>query len=169
MPINHGSLIKIIMMRPGHLPVWPLLAVIILMAGCGGVGQKSPPDEVRAFFAAANEANYLGVMCLSPNQVDLSGYTHLIGVQYPPTQKVDVLSSPPSRRYQAFAVLESSIPYAAETYDPGLLEALKNKARAIGADAIIQHPCRQFQKDRQGGGRVQRFPFPYQERNFSPA
>jgi hypothetical protein len=55
---------------------------------------------------------------------------------------VDVLSSPPSRRYQAFAVLESSIPYAAETYDPGLLEALKKKARAIGADAIILcHPA----------------------------
>jgi hypothetical protein len=90
---------------------------------------------------AANEANYLGVMSMSPNQVDLSGYTHLMGIQYPPTQKVDVLSSPPSRRYQAFAVLESSIPFAAETYDPALLEGLKNKARAIGADAIILcHP-----------------------------
>jgi hypothetical protein len=130
------------MMRPGHFPVWPLLAVIILMAGCGGAGQKSPPAEVRAFFAAANEANYLGVMRLSPNQVDLSGYTHLMGIQYPPTQKVDVLNSPPSRRYQAFAVLESSVPDAAEAYDPGLLEALKNKARAIGADAIIlRHPA----------------------------
>jgi len=129
------------MMRPGHLPVLPLLTVIILMAGCGGVGRKSPPSEVRAFFVAANEANYLGVMSMSPNQVDLSGYTHLMGIQYPPTQKVDVLSSPPSRRYQAFAVLESSIPFAAETYDPALLEGLKNKARAIGADAIILcHP-----------------------------
>lgn len=119
----------------------PLLTVIILMAGCGGVGRKSPPSEVRAFFVAANEANYLGVMSMSPNQVDLSGYTHLMGIQYPPTQKVDVLSSPPSRRYQAFAVLESSIPFAAETYDPALLEGLKNKARAIGADAIILcHP-----------------------------
>ena len=113
----------------------------MLMAGCGGVGRKSPPSEVRAFFVAANEANYLGVMSMSPNQVDLSGYTHLMGIQYPPTQKVDVLSSPPSRRYQAFAVLESSIPFAAETYDPGLLEGLKNKARAIGADGIILcHP-----------------------------
>jgi hypothetical protein len=130
------------MMRSGHLPVWPLLVVIILMAGCGGAGQKSPPDEVRAFFAAANEANYLGVMSMSPNQVDLSGYTQLMGVQYPPTQKVDVLSSPPSRWYQAFAVLESSVPDTAETYDAGLLEALKNKARAIGADAIILcHPA----------------------------
>lgn len=130
------------MTRPGHLPVLPLLAVIILMAGCVGVGQQSSPDEVRAFFMAANEANYLGVMSMSPNQVDLSGYTHLMGIKYPPTQKVDVLSSPPSRRYQAFAVLESSIPYASETYDPALLEGLKNKARAIGADAIILcHPA----------------------------
>jgi len=124
-------------MRPNYLPVLPFLAVIILMAGCAGIAQKAPPDEVKAFFVAANEANYLGVQCLSPNQVDLSGYTHLMGVKYPPTQEVDVLSRPPSRPYQAFAVLEGSAPNTSETYEPSLLEGFKDKARAIGADALI--------------------------------
>jgi hypothetical protein len=128
-------------MRATYPPVLPFLAVIILAAGCAGIGQKAPPDEVKAFFVAANEANLLGVQCLSPNQVDLSGYTHLMGVKYPPTQEVDILDRPPSRPYQAFAVLESSAPYPSGTYDPGLLAGFKDKARAIGADAIILcHP-----------------------------
>jgi hypothetical protein len=123
------------MMRLNHLPVFLLLLGSMVLAGCATVGSKSPPDEVKAFFVAANEANFLGVQCMSPKSVDLSGYTHLMGVKYPPTQTVDVLNSPPARPYQAFAVLAS--PSASERYDANLLESLKNKAKAIGADAII--------------------------------
>ncbi len=125
------------MMRPRHLPVAISLAAMILTAGCAGIGQQSPSDEVKAFFVAANEANLLGVQCSSTKQLDLSGYAHLMGIKYPPTQSVEVLSSPPSRPYQAFAVLEASVRYPSETYDATLLEDFKNKAKAIGADAII--------------------------------
>jgi hypothetical protein len=123
-------------MRSRHLPVSLLLAAIFL-AGCAGGEPRSSSDEARAFFAAAQEANCSAVRGLSPNQVDLSGYTRFMGVKYPPTQKVDVLSCPPSRPYQAFAVLASPAPGAAETSDPNWLEGLKTQARALGADAII--------------------------------
>ncbi len=43
--------------------------------GCAGVDEKYPSKEAKTFFSAANEANYLGVLCMSPNQVDLSAYT----------------------------------------------------------------------------------------------
>jgi hypothetical protein len=116
------------------------LLAVILTAGCTSMGSNSSSDEVRAFFVTAQEANYLGVLCMSPRQMDLSSYSHLMGIKYPPTHSVEVLNSPPSRPYQAFAVLESPVPYASETYDPALLEDFKNKARAIGADAIILFP-----------------------------
>ncbi len=108
-----------------------------LAAGCAEYGQESRPDEVRAFFQAANEANFSSVQSMSRSPVDLSGYTPLMGVKYPPTQQVEVLNAAPARPYLAFAVLESSRPSPGETYDSEALEGYKEKARAIGADAII--------------------------------
>jgi hypothetical protein len=126
------------MLKPKHLAVLVALAAFILAAGCATIEQNSSsPDEVRAFFVTANEANFLGVQSFSSKQMDLSGYTHLMGVKYPPTLSVDVLSALPSRPYQAFAVLETSASSPSETYDTNLLEGIKNKARSIGADAIV--------------------------------
>lgn len=116
-------------------PLWLLPLLALMLWGCAGVGEKYPSDEVKAYFAAANEANYLGVLCLSPQQVDLSAYTSYMGVKYPPTTTVDVLSEPPSRPYQAFAVLQGGA--ASQGASPTMLAQLTTKAKAIGADAII--------------------------------
>src|SRR5580765_540007 len=35
-----------------------LAVIAILFSGCSHVGKKSPPDVVRAFFAAANSGKY---------------------------------------------------------------------------------------------------------------
>jgi hypothetical protein len=129
------------------MPAWkslhflPLLA--LLACGCAGAGEKSDSDEVKAFFAAANEANFLGVACLSPQHVDLSAYTPLMGVKYPLTESVEVLSGPPSRPYQAFAVLQAnraSASPSSQAIAPAVLAQLIAKARTIGADAIIICP-----------------------------
>jgi hypothetical protein len=125
------------MLKTKHVSVLVSLAAFILTAGCVGIEPKSSHDDVRAFFVTANEANLLGVQSFSSKQMDLSGYTHLMGTKYPPTQSVDVLSALPSRPYQAFAVLETSASSPAETYNTNLLEGLKNKAKSIGADAIV--------------------------------
>jgi len=117
-----------------------LLLLALTPCGCAGVGEKYPSDEAKVFFAAANEANYLGVLCLSPHQADLSAYTSYLGVQYPPTSSVEVLSEPPSRPYQAFAVLQgaTSTGSSASKGDASMVLAqLTTKAKAIGADAII--------------------------------
>jgi hypothetical protein len=110
--------------------LWLWLLLALTAWGCAGVSEKYPSDEAKAYFAAANEANYLGVLCRSPHHVDLSAYTSYMGVKYPPTTAVEVLSEPPSRPYQAFAVLQSPA-------SPTVLAQLTNKAKAIGADAII--------------------------------
>lgn len=110
-----------------------------MVYGCAGTGEKSSSDEVKAFFMAANDANFLGLTCLSPQSKDLSAYSSFMGVKYPPTDSVEVLSGPPSRPYQAFAVLQgpaSSSPSAT----PGRLAQLTTKAKAMGADAIILCP-----------------------------
>ena len=79
--------------------------------------------------------------------MDLSAYSHLAGVKYPPTLKVDILSQAPSRPYKSFAVLE---------YEPSSNSApeaqmadLKKKAREIGADALII--CRPGEKPELSG------------------
>ena len=74
---------------------------------------------------------------MSPQHVDLSAYTSYMGVKYPPTTAVEVLSEPPSRPYQAFAVLQSPAPQSSQDVSPTVLAQLTNKAKAIGADAII--------------------------------
>ncbi len=118
-----------------RLGVWLVLALTAW--GCAGVSEKYPSNEAKAYFAAANEANYLGVVNLSPQHVDLSAYTSLMGVKYPPTTAVEVLSEPPSRAYQAFAVLQSPASHSSQDVSPTELAQLTDKAKAIGADAII--------------------------------
>jgi hypothetical protein len=122
---------------------WKILGLLLLLAlmayGCVGAGERSSSDEVQAFFGAANQANYLGVMSMSPQNVDLSAYTSFMGVKYPPTDSVEVLSAPPSRPYQAFAVLRGAAAPASpsQTVAPADLARFTAKAKAIGADAII--------------------------------
>lgn len=122
---------------------WKTLGLLLLPAlmayGCAGAGERSSPDEVQAFFGAANQANYLGVMCMSPQNVDLSAYNSFMGVKYPPTDSVEVLSEPPSRPYQAFAVLRGAVApaTASQSVAPADLAQFTAKAKSIGADAII--------------------------------
>jgi hypothetical protein len=99
------------------------------------VSVKSQSPEVKTFFLAGNEANYRALLDNSPGNVDLSAYSQQIGVKYPRTVQVDILSKPPSRPYKSFAVLECKPgPHSR----PGeVLAGLKHKAREIGADAII--------------------------------
>jgi hypothetical protein len=105
------------------------------VSGCAAINLKSPSQEVKAFFVAGNEANYLALKCPSSSYLDLSAYSHLMGIKYPPTLKVDVLGGPPPRPYKSFAVLEYEPSDGGKT--EGVMEGLKNKAREIGADAII--------------------------------
>ena len=110
-----------------------LVTVGLVITGCADVNLKSPSAEVKTFFVAGHEADFLGTLCGSAGYVDLSAYSHLAGVKYPPTLKVDVLNQPPSRPYKSFAVLE----YEPSAAASGALEDLRGKAREIGADAII--------------------------------
>lgn len=108
---------------------------VMVFSGCAAVNLQSPPQEIKTFFVAGKEADYLGVLCLSPNAMDLSAYDQQMGTKYPPTFKVDVLNGPPSRPYKSFAVLECD-PSSYANHE-NWLEGFKDKAREIGADAII--------------------------------
>ena len=121
-----------------------LALAVIGFSGCANVNQqgqsqevsvKSQSQEVNAFFVAGNEAHYRGLLCNSSGNADLSAYSQQIGVRYPRTFKVDVLKTPPSRPYKSFAMLECKPGPHSKSEE--LLEGLKNKAREIGADAII--------------------------------
>jgi hypothetical protein len=108
---------------------------VMVLSGCAAINLQSPPQEVKTFFVAGKEANYLSVLCLSPHAIDLSAYDQQMGIQYPPTLKVDVLIGPPSRPYKSFAVLECDPSSYANREK--MLEGFKYKAQEIGADAII--------------------------------
>jgi hypothetical protein len=113
-----------------------LLAItVMVLAGCAQYTVKSPSQDVKTFFVAANETNYLGTINLSPGAVDLSAYSHLAGVKYPPTYTVEVLSQPPTRPYKSFAVLEYDSPANPNT--GAVIEGFREKAKEIGADAIV--------------------------------
>jgi hypothetical protein len=116
--------------------VFPVLIIAVLVAlGCAEMNLKSPSPEVKTFFVAGQEADFLSASCASSGHVDLSAYSHLAGVKYPPTLKVDILNTAPSRPYKPFAVLEyePSPNSASEDQMAGLM----NRAREIGADALI--------------------------------
>jgi hypothetical protein len=110
-------------------------SVVLGISGCAEVNLKSPSQEVKAFFVAGNEASYRGLECPSSGYVDLSAYSHLMGVKYPRTFQVDVLKQPPSRPYKSFAMLECELGPHSKSEE--VVEGLKDKAREIGADAII--------------------------------
>lgn len=115
------------------LPV--LVAAALVVLGCAETNLKSPSSEVKTFFVAGQEADFLGTLCGASGHVDMSAYSHLAGVKYPPTLNVDILNQPPSRPYKSFAVLEYEPSSKSSPESP--LEGLKNKAREIGADALI--------------------------------
>jgi len=57
------------------------------------------------------------------------------GITYPPTKDVQILTQNPSRPFKQIALLEAQGP--AHTPIPQLLESMKRKAAAIGADAVV--------------------------------
>jgi hypothetical protein len=125
------------MSSTGFIPksAWALIFLflgpaVMAVSGCSTIELKTPPSNVKAFFVAGSKANLLALKSLSPNCVDLSAYDQQIGVRYPPTLRVDILRQPPARPYKVFAVLEYN---GSEV----LMDGLKNKAREIGADALI--------------------------------
>ncbi len=120
--------------REKNVIVLVLAAIALVVTGCAEVNLKSPSAEVKTFFVAGHEADFLGTLCDKAGYVDLSAYSHLAGVKYPPTLKVDVLNQPPAKPYKSFAVLEFE-PSVAASGEP--LEGLRGKAQEIGADAII--------------------------------
>jgi len=112
-----------------------LVSAVIGLSGCAEINRTSPPREVKAFFVAGNEAHFLALQCPTSGYGDLSAYSHLMEVKYPRTVQVDVLRKAPSRPYKSFAVLEyESGPHSGPE---AVVEGLKDKAREIGADAII--------------------------------
>jgi hypothetical protein len=54
------------------LPVW--FATAMLISGCAEFDLVSPSPEVKAFFVAGQEANFLGTVCTSSGYVDLSAF-----------------------------------------------------------------------------------------------
>jgi hypothetical protein len=110
-------------------------SAVMGLSGCTAVNLKSPPHEVKAFFVAGKDAHYLALQCPTSGYVDLSAYSHLMEVKYPRTTQVEVLKKAPSRPYKSFAVLEyEPLPHSRLEE---VVEGLKEKAREIGADAII--------------------------------
>lgn len=68
--------------------------------------------------------------CATTSAVMLEG-----GVTYPPTQNVEILTQVPTRPFKQIALLESGGPVNTPITD--LLESMRHKAAAIGADAVI--------------------------------
>jgi hypothetical protein len=57
------------------------------------------------------------------------------GVTYPPTQNVQIITQAPTRPFKQIAMLEARGPVNTPVTD--LLESMRQKAAAIGADAVI--------------------------------
>ncbi|RJR41914.1 MAG: hypothetical protein C4567_08120 [Deltaproteobacteria bacterium] len=141
-------------MKPFNLPCLLLLPALLL-CGCAAGTESQSDAERQAFFAAAQQANLQGLTCMNPRQyVDLSGYAPYLGVKYPPTQSVEVLTKPPSKPHQAFAFLQCAGPAAVQpsgTLEPAVLSELTKQAKAIGADAIIVRSGRDHTNQTNGG------------------
>lgn len=132
-----------------------LLLPALIFCGCAGVAENHSDAERRAFFAAAQQANLQGLTCMNPRQyVDLSGYAPYLGVKYPPTDSVEILTKPPSKPHQAFAFLQCAGPAAVNPSGilaPAVLSELTSQAKAIGADAIIVRTGRDHTDQKNGG------------------
>jgi hypothetical protein len=116
--------------------IFLLLGLAVMgVSGCAEINLRSPSQEIKAFFVAGKEAHYLALQCSTSGSVDLSAYSHLMEIKYPPTLQVDVLRKAPSRPYKSFAVLECEP--APQSISEEAVEGLQSKAREIGADAII--------------------------------
>ena len=63
-------------------------------------------------------------------------------VRYPPTQSVDVLFEPPSRPHVTIAMLEGEGDFGIGELE--VLEQLRDRARELGADAIVRTESRQW-------------------------
>ena len=57
------------------------------------------------------------------------------GVSYPPTKNVQILTQAPTRAFKQIAMLEARGPVNTPITD--LLESMRQKGAAIGADAVI--------------------------------
>jgi hypothetical protein len=60
-------------------------------------------------------------------------------VRYSPSTNVEILSAPPTKPYKAIAILETA--GAANAPLPDLLESMRQRAKEIGADAVIPRVC----------------------------
>jgi len=117
-------------------------AVLGLLVGCSGLGPAANPNvQVKTFFLAANEANFLCLKERPPQGgPDLSAYSHLMDMKYPPTTSVEVLTAPPAKPYQVFAVLAGPKPTELQAGDSGSMAGFITQAKAIGADAVMFCP-----------------------------
>ena len=151
--INKSGIIRI-RMNTFNLSYFLLLPVLLL-CGCAGWTENQADAERQAFFAAAQQANLQGLTCMNPRQyVDLSGYAPYLGVKYPPTDSVEILTKPPSKPHQAFAFLQCACPAAVNhsgTLAPTVLSELTSQAKSIGADAIIVRTGRDQTNQKNGG------------------
>jgi hypothetical protein len=117
-------------------------AALDLLVGCGGLGPTVNPNaQVKTFFLAANEANFL---CLKDRPLqggpDLSAYSHLMDMKYPPTTSVEVLTAPSAKPYQVFTVLVGPKSVELRAGDSGSMAGFVTQAKAIDADAVMFCP-----------------------------
>jgi hypothetical protein len=82
---------------------------------------------VRAVFVLAA---FVLSGCATTSAVMLEG-----GITYPPTQNVQILTQVPTRPFKQIAILEARGPV--KTPITELLDSMKQKSEAIGADAVI--------------------------------
>ena len=80
--------------------------------------------------------------CAATSAVMLEG-----GATYPPTQNVQIITQTPNRPFKEIAILETRGPVNSPM--PSLLENMKQKAAAIGADAVI--PAEDLSMNQQQG------------------
>ncbi len=114
-------------------------AALGLLVGCSGLGPTANPDvQVKTFFLAANEANFLCLKERPPQGgPDLSAYSHFMDMKYQPTTSVEVLTAPPVKPYQVFAVLAGGKSTELQARDSGSMAGFITQAKAIGADAVM--------------------------------
>ena len=56
-------------------------SAVMGVSGCAEINPKSSAQEVKEFFRAGKEAQYLSIQCPTSGSADLSDYDHLTGVK----------------------------------------------------------------------------------------